>query len=240
MSSILSRFKAIFQAQANAVADQMEDPKASLDFSLKKLEENRRQLSRSLVEVSAAKRRLENQRDEVTAAVEKYEKQARAAVEAGRDDLARTALERKQEAEARQAELESNIAKLERQVDNLKQSQTNLDRKITLFRSKKEELKSLHDSSQAQLRVRESLSGISEDLADVGNTIQRAEARIQEMQSRADAIDDLVAEGVLTDTLEPDTDDIDRELTRIGRRHAVDEELARLKGEAQPEEVPHE
>lgn len=239
MSSILSRFKALFQAQANAVADQLEDPKASLDYSLTKLEDNRRQLSRSLIEVSAARRRLENQRDEVTAAVNKYAEQARASVDAGRDDLARTALERKQEAEARQAELESNITKLERQVDNLKQTQSNLDRKITLFRSKKEELKSLHDSSQAQLRVRESLSGISEDLADVGNTIQRAEARIQEMQSRADAIDDLVAEGVLTDTLEPDTDDIDRELTRIGRSQAVEEELARLKGEAQPEEVQH-
>jgi phage shock protein A len=233
MSSILSRFKAIFQAQANAVADQMEDPGASLDYSLTKLEGNRRQLSRDLIEVSAAKQRLENQRDEVAAAVDKYEKQARASVEAGRDDLARTALERKHEAEVRQAELEANIAHLERQVENLKQTQANLDRKITLFRSKKEELKSIYDSSQAQLRVREALSGISEDLADVGNTIQRAEARIQEMQSRADAIDALVAEGVLTDVLEPDTDDIDRELARIGRSQAVDEELARLKSEVE-------
>lgn len=233
MSSILARFKAIFQAQANAVADQLEDPKASLDFSLTKLEENRRQLSRSLIEVSAAKRRLENQRDELARAVEKYEKQARAAVEAGRDDLARTALERKHEAEARRVELEANIASLERQVEHLKRTQINLDRKIALFRSRKEELKSLYDSSQAQLRVREALAGISEDLADVGNTIQRAEARIQELQSRAEAIDALIAEGVLTDVLEPEVDEIDRELTRIGRRHAVDEELARLKAEVE-------
>jgi len=233
MSSILARFKAIFQARANAVADQLEDPSASLDFSLTKLEENRRQLSRSLIEVSAAKRRLENQRDQMAAAVKKHEQQARAAVEAGRDDLARTALERKHEAEARRAELEANIASLERQAENLKQTQINLDRKITLFRSKKEELKSVYDSSQAQLRVREALAGISEDLADVGNTIQRAEARIQELQSRAEAIDALVAEGVLTDVLEPDVDDIERELARIGRRHAVDEELARLKAEVQ-------
>ena len=227
--SILSRFTAIFQARANAVADQMEDPKASLDYSLTKLEENRRQLSRSLVEVSAAQQRLENQRDQMAAAAEKYSEQARASVEAGRDDLARTALQRKQEAEARQTELEINIANLEQQVTNLKQSQINLDRKITLFRSKKEELKAIYDSSQAQVRVQESLSGISEDLADVGNTIQRAEARIQEMQARADAIDSLVAEGVLTDVLDPETDEIDRELARVGRSQAVETELARLK-----------
>ena len=116
MSSILSRFKAIFQTRANAIADQMEDPKASLDYSLTKLEENRRQMSRSLIDVSAAKRRLENQCDQMAAAATKYGEQARASVEAERDDLARIALERKQEAEARQAELEANIANLERQV----------------------------------------------------------------------------------------------------------------------------
>jgi phage shock protein A len=230
---LLSRFTAIFQAKANQVADEMEDPKASLDYSLAKLEESRRQIGRSLVDVSAARTRLEHQRDELTAAAQKYADQATAAVGAGRDDLARTALERKQEAEARQAELETNIANLERQAENLKQSQANLERKIALFRSRKEELKAIYDSSKAQLRVQEAVSGVSEDLADVGNTIQRAETRIREMQSRADALESLVAEGVLSDALAPEMDDIDRELARIGRGQAVEEELARLKAEVQ-------
>lgn len=229
--SILSRFKAIFQAQANAVADQIEDPKASLDLSLSKLEENRRQLARSLVEVSAAKKRLENQRDQLAAAAARYEEQAQASLQAGRDDMARIVVERKQAAEARQAEVARNVVNLEQQVNTLKQSQSNLDRKIDLFRSKREELKAIYDSSQAQLRVQEAVSGVSEDLADVGNTIQRAEARIQEMQSRASAIDSLVAEGVLADVLEPGVGEIDRELARLGRSQAVEAELARMKRE---------
>lgn len=229
--SILSRFKTIFQARANEVAEQFEDPKASLDYSLAKLEESRGQIGRSLIEVSAAQKRLESQRSHLLEAIQKNDEQAQSAVKAGRDDLARTALERKQEAESRKLELEANIANLERQVENLKASQLNLERKIALFRSKKEELKAIYDSSKAQLRVREALSGISEDLADVGNTIQRAETRIREMQSRSDAIEGLIAEGVLTDALEPDRDDIDRELSRIGRQQAVEEELARLKSE---------
>lgn len=230
--SIVTRFKDIFQARANAAADQLEDPKASLDYSLTKLEENRRQLSRGLIEVSAAKRRLENQRDQLAAAAEKYAEQAKAAVVSDRDDLARIAVQRKQETEARQAELESNISSLERQEESLKENHVNLDRKIALFRSKKEELKAIHDSSQAQLRVREALSGVSDDLSDVGNTIRRAESRIREMQSRADAIDSLVAEGVLQDVLEPETDDIERQLAQIGRNQAIEEELAYLKAEA--------
>jgi phage shock protein A len=229
---LLSRFKAIFQAKANEVADQVEDPKAGLDYSLVRLEDSRRQIGRSLVEVSAARTRLEHQRDELAAAAQKYADQAKAAVGAGRDDLARTALERKQEAQARQAELETNVANLERQAESLKQGQVNLERKIALFRSKKEELKAIYDSSQAQLRVQEAVSGVSEDLADVGNTLQRTEARIREMQSRADAIEGLVAEGVLSDALAPEADDIDRELDRIGRAKAAEKELAALKTEA--------
>lgn len=231
MSNILSRFKAIFQAQAHAVADQMEDPKAGLDYSLTKLEENRRQITRSLIDVRAARRRLQKQRDDFAAAAEKHAGQARSAVDADREDLARTALERKQAAAARVDDLNRNIANLDRQIENLTESQQSLGRKIETFRARKEELKALHDSAQAQIQVREALGGISEDLADVGNTIHRAEARIQEMQSRADAIDALVAEGVLDDVLEPAQDDLDRELARIGRKQAVDAELARLKEE---------
>lgn len=231
MSGLLQRFKAIFQAKANQAAEQMEDPRASLDYSLTRLEQNRRELARSLVEVSAALRRLENQRNQLAAGQERYEEQA-AAIKFGQDDLARLALERKQEAQARQAELEINLDSLEHQEQNLKQSQLKLDRKIALFRSKKEELKAIYDSSQAQLRVNEALSGISEELADVGNTIERAEARIQTMQARSDAIEGLIAEGVLTDRLEPEKDDLDRQLERIGRSQAVEEELVRLKAEA--------
>lgn len=227
--SLISRFRAIFAAKANAVADEMEDPKANLDYSMTKLEATRRELSRGLIEVSAARRRLEAQRTQLATASERYQQQAQAAVDADRDDLARIALQRKQDVEARVAELVTGIAGLERQEANLKETQVKLERRITLFRSKKQELKAIHDSAKAQLRVQESLSGVSEDLADVGNTIQRAEARILEMQSRADAIDDLVAQGVLQDVLEPEADDIERELKRIGRNQAIEEELSRLK-----------
>ena len=228
--SIFARISAIFQSRTNAMVDHFEDPKASLDYSLTKLEENRAQIIHSLIEVSAARNRLEAQHTQLAAAIQKSDEQAQMAVSAGRDDLARLALERKQEALVRQASLEANISSLEQQAETLRQSQAALDTKIAFFTSKKEELKAIYDSSRAQLQVREALSGVSTDLNDVGNTIRRAEARIREMQSRADAIEGLVSEGVLTDVLEPGVDDIDRQLLLVSRRQAVEDELARLKG----------
>jgi phage shock protein A len=227
--SILSRIKAVFESRANQIVDGFEDPKASLDYSLEKLEENRTLIGRSLIEVSAAKNRLQAQRSQVGAAIDKYEEQAQSAIKANREDLARLALERKQDALARQAELEKNLASLNTQEENLKQSELSLTNKIALFNAKKEELKAMYDSSRAQLQMREAMSGISADLADVGNTIQRAEARIREMQSRSDAIEKLISEGVFTDVLEPGVDEVDRELSKLHRKQAVEDELARLK-----------
>lgn len=227
--SIFKRLAAIFQSGANHVTGELEDPKLSLDYSLVKLEESRDQVNRSLVEISTSRRQLENHNEQLRTALDKYQEQAQLAVSMGRDDLARKALERKQEVQSRLAELEQNMESLDRQLDSLKLSQASLERKIALFRSKKEELKAVYDASRAQMRLKEKLYGISNDLNDIGRTIQRAEGRIQEMRARAEAIDGLVEQGILIDVLEPNKDDVDRELDRMNRAQLVDQELARLK-----------
>ncbi len=227
--SIFSRIIANFESFANQTIDNFEDPKANLDYSLLKLEQSRAQVSRSLVEVSAAQYRLEGQDRQLTESINRFQDQAQRAMAAGREDLARTALERRFEAQRRQNELRINLGKLSDQVETLKDSQVALERKIALFRSRKEELKALYEASRAQLYLQESLTGISSDLTEAFMTMQRAEARIREMQSRAEAIQGLVNQGVLVEVLSPESDDIDRELENIDRQKLVGEEFARLK-----------
>ena len=127
--------------------------------------------------------------------------------------------------------MNNSIASLDAQVESLKTSQANLRQKIELFQARKEELKALYDSSRAQLKVKESASGVSQDMSDAAHAIQRAEGRIQAMQARVDAIDDLVASGALEDVLAPEGDDIDRELASLTRAALVESELERLKAE---------
>ena len=235
--SFLARLQAIFGAKANQTLDRIEDPRAGLDYSLTRLQASLRQISDSLVEVSTARRTLEAQRAQAQKTIDQTEEQARQAVRLGREDLATRALERKAAAQERLNSLNNNIALLDAQVESLKTSQANLRQKIELFQAKKEELKALYDSSRAQLQVKEATTGISKDLADAGHAIQRAEARIQAMQARVEAIDNLVATGALDDTLAPEGDDIDRELARMTRSANIENELKRLKAEASTEPV---
>lgn len=232
--NLMARLKTIFAANANSALDQIEDPRANLDYSLTRLQASLRQISDSLVEVATARRMLETQRDQAQATVAKYEDQARQAVTLGRDDLATRALERKAAAQEQLNELNTNIASVDAQVERLKASQQNLRQKIELFQGKKEELKALYDSSRAQLQVKEAATGISQDLTDAGHAIERAESRINQMQARVQTIDSLISAGALDDALSPQGDDIDRELARLTRAAAVENELKQLKAATAP------
>lgn len=232
----ISRIKTLFGAKVNQAIDGIEDPRAELDYSLTRLQAQLRQISDSLVEVSTAHRRLEAQRAGAQKTIDKTEEQARQAVKVEREDLAARALERKAAAQEHLERLNNSIASLDAQVDSLKISQANLRQKIELFQVRKEELKALYDSSRAQLKVKEASSGISKDMADAAHAIQRAESRILGMQSRVDAIDDLISTGALEDVLAPEGDDIDRELASLTRGAVIETELERLKAELSAEE----
>ncbi len=98
------------------------------------------------------------------------------------------------------------------------------------FRTKKETIKATYTAAQAQTRIAESFSGISEEMSDVGVAIQRAEDRTAQLQ-RARAIDELLASGALDDQSGLARDDIQAELDRLSGGSDVELEIQRMKAE---------
>ena len=99
------------------------------------------------------------------------------------------------------------------------------------FRTRKETIKATYTAAEAQTRINEAFSGISEEMGDVGLAIQRAEDKTAQMQARAGAIDELLASGALEDHVSGGSDSIQAELDKIGASSDVESELARMKGE---------
>jgi phage shock protein A len=102
---------------------------------------------------------------------------------------------------------------------------------VQSFRTRKETLKATYTAAEAQTRINEAFSGISEEMGDVGLAIQRAEDKTAQMQARAGAIDELLASGALEDHVGGGQDYIQTELDKLGASSDVDAELARMKGE---------
>ena len=65
------------------------------------------------------------------------------------------------------------------------------------FRTQKETIKATYTAAEAQTRIGEAVTGISEEMGDVGMAVQRAQDKTAQMQARAGAIDELMASGAL-------------------------------------------
>ena len=107
-----------------------------------------------------------------------------------------------------------------------------------MFRTRKETIKATYTAAEAETSIREAVTGISEEMGDVGMAIQRAQDKTEQMQARAGALDELLASGALEDATVPGgRDEIQSQLDALTAGHDVDDELARMKAQL-PARVP--
>jgi len=227
---LLSRTGEIIRAKFNALLNRAENPSETLDYSYEKQLTSLQNVKRGVADVVTAKKRLELQTQQLEQNIVKLDTQARQAVAAGREDLARQALERKSAIQQQLQDLDAQVKQLEDQQQKLVDSQKQLEAKVEQFRSQKEVIKAQYSAAEAQVRIGEAATGIGRDMDNTGLAIQRAKDKTEQMQARASAIDELVTAGDLQE-LGSDKTQLDRELSQLASQQQVDKELEQLKAE---------
>jgi len=236
MAGLWQRFSLIFKSKASRALDRAENPTETLDYSYEQMLEQLQNVKRGVADVVTAKKRLELQTQTIEQNVVKLETQARQAVGANREDLARQALERKAAAQQQLQGLDGQVQQLAAQQEQLVASQQQLEARIESFRTQKEVIKAQYSAAEAQVKIGEAATGIGRGMEDTGLAIQRAKDKTEELQARASAIDELTSVGALEDLTDNRTQ-LDRELAQISASSQVDDELAKLKAEVGPSEV---
>jgi phage shock protein A len=227
---VLSRMSTIFKAKINKALDSMEDPRETLELSYQKQLDLLQQVRRSLADVVAGKKRLELQAVRLKENLATLDDQARQALQLGREDLARAALERKSALQAQLDALQPQIEGLAAEQQKMELAEQRLSAKVDAFRTQKEVIKAQYSSAEAQVKIGQAATGLTEEMTDVGLAIQRAQDRTEAMKARAAAIDELTADGALPDFTKTG-DPIADELRKAKGQVDVDAELARLKAE---------
>src|ERR1700739_2061211 len=95
MAGLMSRTTLIIKSKYSKLLNRAENPTETLDFSYEQMLEQLQNVKRGVADVVTAKKRLELQQQKLEQNVVKLETQARQAVAANREDLARQALQRK-------------------------------------------------------------------------------------------------------------------------------------------------
>jgi phage shock protein A len=238
---MIRRILNIFRAKANKLLDRAEDPRDTLDLSYEKQIENVQKVRRSVAEVATARKRIEIQANQLQQQATKLQDQARQALTQNREDLAREALSRRAAIAQELTDLETQHTQICGQEQRLVETSQRLQSQVAVFRTKKETLKATYTAAEAQSRIGEAAAGISSSMNDAGMAVERAQDKIEQMQARAGAIDELLASGALTD-LTSNTDDIQAQLNKVAATSQVDRDLAELKTElaASPADaLPH-
>ncbi|MCE8428059.1 MAG: PspA/IM30 family protein [Candidatus Methanoperedens sp.] len=228
---LIDRMSTVVKSKINKIMEKFEDPRETLDYSYEKQIELLQNVKRGVAEVTTAKKRLELQKIKLEQNITKLDDQAREAVKAGREDLAKVALERKTTSQSEIAGLDQQIADIKKEQEKLMVTEKRLSAKIESFRSTKETIKAQYSAAEAQVKITESVSGISEEMSDVGMAVQRAQDKTENMKARASALDELVEAGTLEDVTGGSKDDIDRELSKIKSKGDIDAQLEALKKE---------
>ena len=225
---MFARMSTIVKSKMNRILDSAEDPRETLDYSYEQQREMLQNVKRGVVEMVSAKRRIQQQATKVQENIVRLDQQARQAIEVGREDLARLALQRKQTALIELQALDEQISGMELEQEKLTLAEQRLQAKVEAFRTKKEIIKAQYTAAQAQVRIGSALSGLSEEMGDISMAIERAENKTDQMRSTAGAIDELASSGVLED-FTGRQDDIGRQLDQLSASQNVDDELAALK-----------
>jgi phage shock protein A len=230
MPGLMGRASLVVKSKLSRLLDRAEDPGETLDYSYEEQLRQLQNVKRGIADVTTAKKRLEMQYTTMQQQADKLDGQARAALQQGREDLAREALTRKAAIESQLEGIMQQGQQLEVQQQKLIEGEKTLRTKVESFRSQKEVIKAQYSAAEAQVRIGEAATGIGEQMADVGLAIQRAKDKTEQMQARAGAIDELTASGALED-FTGGGDDIDRQLAQLGQGAQVDDELAKMKAE---------
>lgn len=227
-AGLLPRIWTMVQCRMNRILG-LNDPMGTLDLAYEKQLNLLQSIRLTVAQFAASKERIGLQKEKLQLKIDNEQARAKEALRGNREDLARKSLEYRALLQAQLAVLDSQITELQAQEEKLLAAERRLAAKVESFNIRKETLKAEYSAAEAQVRMTESLTGISEEMADVGLAVQHAEERTMDMKARNAALDELLESRTLNDLSGGNL--LDEEIALIKAQKSVDDELQRLKAE---------
>jgi phage shock protein A len=186
------------------------------------------QVRRGVADVQTSRKRVDVQLATLAQQTAQLDQQASDAVAAGRDDDARAALTRKVTLEKTIADLRAQRDDLLAQERKLQLSADTIQQDVENFRIRKDTLSARHTAASARVEINNATTGINSTVSDVGQAMAAAERRTREMEATSDAVDELVAEGVVGTAGESADDRLARQFDAALDAPEVDRQLQQI------------
>ncbi len=195
---ILGQIAASLRTGLNAALAPAADPRTTYVSAHQKQQALLAQVGLAVNQVTASKERLQARAEEDRARLPRMLDEARAELVAGRPDAARLSLRRRQVVALELGALEAQLAEVEKDEANLKMLERRLANQVDEFVARQELIVARYNAAEAQIQIKEAVTGVSKEFAELTEALEQAEERTEGMEARVSAIDRLVRDGLLT------------------------------------------
>jgi phage shock protein A len=183
---IFSRLKTVVSSNINDLITKSENPEKMLNQTLidmnEQLVESKKAVAMAIADEKKLEREYQNNADQAG----EWERKAMLAVQAGKDDLAKEALLRKQEYDKYAGEYKKQLDAQKTSVDGLKTSLRELQSKIEEASRKKNLLIARAKRAEAQKKIQSTITSISGNHTAF-DTFDRMAAKVDQLEAEADA-----------------------------------------------------
>lgn len=183
---IFDRMKTVISSNINDMINKAENPEKMLNQLVIDMNQQMIESKKSVAMAIADEKKLERELLEQKRVSEDWERKAVIAVKAGRDDLAKEALLRKQEAENYYLQLRPQWESQKASVEKLKETLRQLQNKIDEASRKKNMLVARAKRAEAQQKIQKTLASVSGNTSAF-DTFDRMAKKVDELEARADA-----------------------------------------------------
>lgn len=225
MSRGFSRFAKVVKKSMDAFLAPAEDPRQAFAQPPDRQHDLLTRVQKALAENASFRQQLLLRARQLRAGLPEFEAQAQRALRAHHDDLARLALQRRQLTLREAQALEAQARETEAEEQRLALVEQKLVAQIESLKVRQALVAARYTAAEAQVRMHETLTYLSDDLTEAGVTLEAAEEKAEAMQARAAVLDQLAGGGELVTS----DDDVTRQLAQLDLTESVEKHLAALK-----------
>jgi phage shock protein A len=223
MQQLTSMFKGLMEPA--------EDPRTAYGDPWQRQQELLGRVNDSLIQNTNLRKALEQRITRLKLKVPQLQETAKNAVAAGRDEVARMALQQRQLALLELKSLEANVQEVWLEEQRIGIVAQRLTAQIDAMRVRQEMTAARYTAAESQVMVHEVLNGFSKELADMGQTIERTEQKTEHLQAQANAFEALIDFSNIDLSSGDTSDPVARQLFQLDIESAVGQQLAELKRE---------
>lgn len=217
---IFGRIGDIFKSNVNGALDSWEDPEKMIKQMVIDMEKEIVKAVSSLATAMAQEKKMEREYTKHSQASTNWEKKATQALQAGNEDLARQALTKKTEADTMATQYKQMYDQASAQTSQLKNQVDQLKQRLNEAKMKESTLVARSEMAKTQKKLAKDTGGF--DSSSSLAKFDKLEEKILKSEAEAQA---------LTDISDGGTSSLNDEFKALEQNSAVEDELARLKGQ---------